>query len=100
MRIDLQSNPQPLPETNRSSAPSSPATNSSAPRTAAAEDQAELSGACVQVQALAAQVSQLPEIRQERVQRLCQAVESGSYTADARAVAGAMLAQMISRSAA
>jgi flagellar biosynthesis anti-sigma factor FlgM len=54
----------------------------------------------VQVEALAAQALQLPEIREQRVQSLRQAVESGSYTADARDLAGAMLAQMISGSAA
>lgn len=100
MRIDLHSNPHPLPEATRTRSQSAPVPNASAVRTQAAEDEAVLSGAYIEVQALAAQVAQLPEVRNERVQALREAVETGSYSADAREVAGAILAEMICRSAA
>lgn len=100
MRIDFQSNPQALPEANRASSQSAQAASSSVTPTQAAADQAQWSGAHVQVEALAAQAGQLPEIREQRVQSLRAAVAGGSYRADAREVAGAMLAEMISAPAA
>jgi flagellar biosynthesis anti-sigma factor FlgM len=98
MRIDLNHEPQPLPESNRSSTPGAQAPVSSAASNrpgGSGEDQAELSGALVQVQALVAQASQLPEVRQERVSALRQAVESGTYQSSPEQVAGAVLAHMI-----
>lgn len=96
MRIDLHYDPQPLSEANRCGSQSSLTANSPATPSQAAEDKAELSGAQLRLQALAGQASQGPEIRQERVQSLRAALESGSYAADAREVAGAMLAEMVS----
>ncbi len=64
------------------------------------EDQAQLSGAHLQVQALAAQASQLPEVRQERVSALRQAVESGNYSPSPEQVAGALLSHMMAEPAA
>jgi flagellar biosynthesis anti-sigma factor FlgM len=46
------------------------------------------------VEALAAQASQLPEVRQERVQALREAVQSGRYDVNPEQVAGALLAHM------
>jgi len=93
MRIDFQYNPQPLLEANRTGSQSAPAANPLA--TPAGEDQAQWSGQ-PQVEALAAQASQLPEIREQRVESLRQAVASGSYSPDTDQVAGAMLDEMIS----
>lgn len=103
MRIDLNHESQPLPESNRSSTPGTAvpvSTSASSGLAGSGEDQAELSGALVQVQALVAQASQLPEVRQERVQALRQAVESGTYQASPEQVAGAVFAHMIAGAAA
>lgn len=99
MRIDPQYAPQPLPEADRRSSGQA-AASSSASRLQSGEDQAQFSGAHVQVEALAAQAAQLPEIRQERVQSLRDVVRSGAYMSDPKKTAGAMVAQMISGPAA
>jgi flagellar biosynthesis anti-sigma factor FlgM len=63
------------------------------------EDQAQLSGTRVLVQALAAEAAQLPEVRQENVRQekvsaLRQAVRSGDYCPDPEQVAGALFSQL------
>jgi flagellar biosynthesis anti-sigma factor FlgM len=103
MRIDLNHEPQALPETSRSSAPSASAAeaaSAAASRGLGGEDQADLSGAHAQVQALVAEASQLPEVREERVQALRQAVERGGYAASPGAVADALVAHMMAGTAA
>jgi len=57
-------------------------------------DEAQLSGTHVQVQALAAQATQLPEIRQEKVTALRQVVLGGSYQPGAEQVATALFEHM------
>lgn len=99
MRIDLHNGPNPLPEADSSRAQAGSA-RASLNRVEAAEDQAQFSGAHIQIAALAAQASHLPEIREERVQALRHAVQSGDYAANPENVAGAMLDQMISGAAA
>lgn len=96
MRIDLNHAPQATPETDRAN----PASNrvgsgSSANNVLGGEDQAQLSGAHAQVPALVAQVSQLPEVRQERVHALRQAIQSGHYRTNPDKVAGALFNHMI-----
>jgi flagellar biosynthesis anti-sigma factor FlgM len=99
MRIDLNSASQALLESNRSNAASDAAAGNSSPSNGLAglggEDQAELSGAHVQAQALVAQAAQLPEVRQERVQSLRQAIQSGRYQSSLDEVAGAVVAHMM-----
>jgi flagellar biosynthesis anti-sigma factor FlgM len=98
MRIDVNHEPQSLPETSRSSAESTSAaasSSASASPVPGGEDQADLSGAHAQVQALVAEASQLPEIREERVQALRQAVERGGYSTSPDAVAGALVGHML-----
>jgi flagellar biosynthesis anti-sigma factor FlgM len=58
------------------------------------EDQAELSGFHGQVQALVAQVSELPETSQGRIDALRQAVVSGKYQPSADQVAAALFSNM------
>jgi flagellar biosynthesis anti-sigma factor FlgM len=100
MRIDLNHTPQ-LPEPNRSSAQSaSAAANASASEVLGGEDQAQLSGTHAQVLALVAQASQLPEVREERVQQLRQAIQSGQYQASPENTASAVLDHLIARPAA
>ncbi|HLV88659.1 MAG TPA: flagellar biosynthesis anti-sigma factor FlgM [Candidatus Sulfotelmatobacter sp.] len=95
MRIDFNPGTQAAPETT-SSRPQS-ASDERASSSAFGEDQAQLSGAHVQVQALAAQVSQMPEVREERVQALRQAVASGTYRPSPHQVASSMISHMVSR---
>lgn len=95
MRIDLHYGPQQVSESGRSNAENSASPANSSGRVEAGDDQAQFSGAHVQVEALAGQASQLPEIREERVQSLREAVASGQYQPDPRKVAGALVAQMV-----
>ena len=97
MRIDLHSGTQATPENNRSNAQNPPNAGSSSlvGSSALGEDQAELSGAHAQVESLAAQAAQLPEVRQERVSALRQAVESGQYHPRLDQVAGALFTHLI-----
>jgi flagellar biosynthesis anti-sigma factor FlgM len=105
MRIDSNQGAQPLPEsqaTNQAAngaasakAQGGGASAGAAGSSALGEDQAQLSGVHVQIQALVGQALQLPEIRQERVQALRQAVVSGKYQPSADQVAGALLANNI-----
>jgi len=97
MRIDLNQGPQTVPESNRSTPE---ATTSSSVSHALGEDQAQLSGTHAQVEALAAQASQLPEVREERVQALRQAIDGGRYQASPENVAGAMFLHMMAGPAA
>ncbi|HEY3971873.1 MAG TPA: flagellar biosynthesis anti-sigma factor FlgM [Candidatus Sulfotelmatobacter sp.] len=100
MRIDPNHAPQ-LSESNRSTAPSSAATvPASGSAALGGEDQAQLSGAHAQVQALAAQASQLPEIREGRVQSLRQAVQSGLYQLSPEKTASAVFDHLLAASAA
>lgn len=98
MRIDLNQGPQAAPETSSGSSARASASSAATP-SAIGEDQAQLSSTHAQVQALTAQAAQLPEVRQERVQALRQAVESGRYRVNPQHVAGAMLAHMTRTSA-
>lgn len=93
MRIDLTHTPQATPQSDRIR--SSSAGGNATAKTQAAEDQAQLSGAHAQVEALAAEASQLPEVRQERVEALRLAVMGGQYQSDPQKVAGALVAHMI-----
>jgi flagellar biosynthesis anti-sigma factor FlgM len=98
MRIDLNHEPQQVSETNLTNAQN--ATTRPSAGNGLGDDQAQLSGAGAQVEALAAQASQLPEVRQERVQALRQAVQGGQYQASPEQVAGAMFAHLLAGSAA
>jgi flagellar biosynthesis anti-sigma factor FlgM len=97
MRIDLNPGAQPLPESSRSSNQSAAASASAAGAAASSalgEDQAQLSGAHAQVQGLVAQALQLPEIRQEKVNSLRQALLGGSYQPNPAQVADALFAHL------
>ena len=94
MRIDLNYGPQSVPESER--AQSQGAAASSSNRASLGDDQAQISAAHVQAQALTAQALQLPEIRQQRVEVLRQVVLAGQYHPQPESVAGAMIAHMAS----
>jgi len=98
MRIDSSPSSQELPESqgaNNATATKASTTPESGVSSPLGEDQAQLSGMHAQVQVLVGQALQLPEIRQERVQALRQAVTSGKYQASADDVAGALLSNTI-----
>lgn len=104
MRIDSNFGPQPVPENDRRTTQNASASTSSSVSSGAETglgagqfgiDQAQLSAAHLQVQALAAQAAQLPELRQDRVSALRQAVLSGNYDTTAEQTAGALVGHMI-----
>jgi flagellar biosynthesis anti-sigma factor FlgM len=96
MRIDLHYGPQQATETERSSAQANQAANASTSQVQLGQDEAAFSGAHVQVQALAAQALQLPEVREEKVQALRQALHAGQYQPNPKKTADAMAALMAS----
>ncbi len=63
-------------------------------------DTAQLSLDQARVQSLAAQVNALPEVRQEKVAALGQAVRDGSYQISPEQTAEAVISEMLARSAA
>ncbi len=96
MRIDFHYGAQPAPENSRTGEKEGIGTvNANSSNALKSDgDQAQLSAAHVEVGALAAQASQLPEIRQERVQSLREAVQAGHYNLDAKKTAAAMVKHM------
>lgn len=90
MRIDSNYGSQPAVETKSSPQPPTDAAQSAGVH-ALAEDQAQLSGTHVQAATLVSQTLQLPEVRQERVAALRQALAGGSYHPAPDAVAHAVL---------
>jgi flagellar biosynthesis anti-sigma factor FlgM len=100
MRIDLNQGAQPPGSSrNITQSPASAAHGSSA-SSPLGEDQAQFSGVHAQVQALAAQVLQLPEVRQEKVNALRQMVLGSSYQPSSEQVAEALFAHMLVKPAA
>jgi len=104
MRIHSNPGSEPLEsgrvESQNSANASAASRSATAQSQALGEDQAQLSGTHVQVQALAAQASQLPEVRQEKVSALRQAILGGSYHPDPEQVADALLSHMYVQAAA
>jgi alcohol dehydrogenase YqhD (iron-dependent ADH family) len=100
MRSDLHQAAQPLPESGRTGDPIR--ANGVCPFVSSLldEDQAQHSGAGVQVQPLAAKVLQFPEIRQEKVNALRLVVLGGSYQPSSNQVAEAVFAHMLVKPAA
>jgi flagellar biosynthesis anti-sigma factor FlgM len=95
MRIDLNPAAQALPESGRSPNQSS-ASGGSAPAAGSprGEDQAQLSGTHAQIESLVAQALQLPDVRQEKVNSLRQAVQGGSYRPSASQVAESLFSHL------
>ena len=97
MRIDA---PLPLPENMQtpnvtrsvSSAPQSPAA-----QVTSGQDKAQLSVDSATVQQLKSTLSQLPEVRQERVNALRQAVNDGSYQVSNLQLADAIGSDLLGR---
>jgi len=102
MRIDVNQAAQLLPDSSRASAQnpagaggvSSASVGNVLSQNQLGLDQAQLSGALARVQELAARAAQLPEVREERVQALRQAMQSGNYRPSPESLAGALVAHM------
>lgn len=94
MRIDFHYDPQPASQAEPNRAQTA-RNGERVPPSLAAADQAQLSGAHIQVQALAGQAAQLPDIRAERVQSLREALASGHYRFEAHKTAGAIVSHML-----
>jgi flagellar biosynthesis anti-sigma factor FlgM len=95
MRVDFNHGAQPPSETGTSGTPNSEARNTVPVSGNFGEDEAQLSETHAQAGDLAAQASQLPEVRLERVSSLRQAVLSGQYQASSKNVAGAVFDHML-----
>jgi flagellar biosynthesis anti-sigma factor FlgM len=103
MRIDFNQAPPAAPEPERGAASASANNTSINPAQASAtrslqggssgtlEDQAQISGLHAQVQTLATEAGQLPEVRQQRVDSLRQAILGGQYRPEAKQVASAII---------
>jgi flagellar biosynthesis anti-sigma factor FlgM len=102
MRIDSNQGAQPLPESARTGNQTTTKENAVSPGASGAlgEDQAQLSGTHLQVQALVAQVAQLPETAQARINALRQAVIAGKYQPSPSQVAEALFTNMVVKLAA
>jgi flagellar biosynthesis anti-sigma factor FlgM len=101
MRIDSNQGAQPLPESARTGNQTTTKENASSGTSGAlGEDQAQLSGAHLQVQALVAQVAQLPETAQAKINALRQAVVAGKYQPSPNQVAEALFTNMVVKLAA
>ncbi|MGA7216975.1 MAG: flagellar biosynthesis anti-sigma factor FlgM [Candidatus Sulfotelmatobacter sp.] len=104
MRIDPNQTSQALSESGRSGSQSPASASTRAGGNGLdsplGEDQASLSGGHAQVQGLAAQVLQFPEVRQEKIDALRQAVNSGSYQPGADKIAGAVFNHLLAAPAA
>jgi flagellar biosynthesis anti-sigma factor FlgM len=107
MRIEGNPAAQSLPESGRSIQPGAVTRDAHISATSAAtsfksssasgrlgENQAELSGLHGQVRTLAGQALQLPEIRQEKVNKLRQVVLGGSYQPSTKQIADAVFAHL------
>ena len=98
MRINPYFEPQQTPETGRDKQSSQ--ASASMVRVTPEPDQTQLSGAHIQVQALAAQASQLPEVREAKVSALREAVQSGNYRPNPANIAHGLILEMsLSRTA-
>jgi negative regulator of flagellin synthesis FlgM len=97
MRIDA---PLPLPEniqTPNITRSGSSASQSSASPVSSGQDQAQFSVDSGTVQQLKSALSQLPEVRQERVNALRQAVNDGSYQVSNQQLADAIGSELLGR---
>jgi negative regulator of flagellin synthesis FlgM len=75
----------------------SPSQRSSSSAVSPGQDQAQLSADSSKVQQLQAALSQVPEVRQERVNALSQAVSSGNYQISDQQLSDAIGSDLLNR---
>jgi negative regulator of flagellin synthesis FlgM len=100
MRIDLNTKSTELPDANQVAKTASQSAPETASGKAPSIDTTRLSIAQGRVQALAAQVNKLPDVRQEKVAALGRAVQSGTYQVTPEQTADALLSELRTRPAA
>lgn len=93
MRIDANAGAGAAADLSESAKPGSRASARTPSSEALASDQAELSAGQARVQVLAAQVDNFPEIRQEKVAALEDAIQKGTYQVTPEKTAEAILSQ-------
>src|SRR5919197_6139768 len=97
MRIDLNPKTPELPENKGPSRPNS--SNRVSPgESERSPDQTSLAGHA-RVRELQAQIQQLPEDRQSRVEALARAVHDGQYQVSAEQIAQALFSEMVAKAA-
>ncbi len=96
MRIDLNLANTGSIEANRS-AKNDSAKAHEAVGSSAVQDATQLSAGVQRVSALESQLSQVPEVRSERVAKLQQAIRSGKYSVSNDQIASAMLSDNLGR---
>ena len=97
MRVDA---PVSLPESlqpNKVTSSGSPAQQSSAVAVNSGQDQAQFSVDGQTIQQLQAYLSQVPEVRQDRVEALRQAVSSGTYQVSDQQLSDAIASDVLGR---
>lgn len=99
MRIDLNNTAGQISDGGKP-ASGSQASTSTAGTTALGNDTAVISPAQSRIQALAAQVNRLPEVRQDKVAALGRAIQDGNYQVSAEQTAEALFSELIARSVA
>ena len=99
MRIDANLPLSNAPESGSSKEASRKGRVSLPPTFLGPTDEAQLSGASDQVSALHAELSKIPDVRQERVNALADAMRQGTWKPSPRDIAQAMFAELVGRSA-
>jgi len=94
MRIDLGSSAMPELGRSREAAAGTKAGDMTRAAMPNAEDTAHLTSGSDAVTSLKMQLDALPEVRQERVIALRQAISEGTYQISAHSIAAAMLAEL------
>ena len=97
MRIDNSTRIPDAPQTGQARANAAAVSSSGS---GLASDTARLSTGQSAVQALAAKVNEVPEIRRERVAALASAIRNGSYQVTPEQTAGALIVHMMQGSTA
>jgi flagellar biosynthesis anti-sigma factor FlgM len=97
MRIDLNTKSPELPDANQAAKTIPQSVSGTVGGKAPSPDTAQLSIAQGRVQALAAQVNELLEVRQEKVGALGRAVQSGNYQVTPEQTADALLSELRTR---
>jgi flagellar biosynthesis anti-sigma factor FlgM len=99
MRVNLNPSPE-APDVGQGTPAGARANTANAAGQALGEDSAQLSSDQARVQSFAAQVNNLPEIRQEKVDALRRVIREGSYEVSPEQTADAMLSEAQVRPAA
>lgn len=99
MRIDLNASISQTPDSGKPGKPDLPSAAGSQ-KSELAADAANPSADYVRAQALTTALSQLPDVRQDKVAALAEMVRNGNYAVTSEQTAAALMAHMAGRAAA